>query len=79
MQVSIEQTSKTTSVFDKIISVCAVVVVSVMEGGRRRVGWMLFMIVSVFLFCALFADKIPGRLIGKELSPERSLQFSISG
>jgi TRAP-type uncharacterized transport system fused permease subunit len=36
-----------------------------MEGVRRRAGWMPFLIVAVFLAYALFADKIPGGLIGK--------------
>lgn len=53
----------------------AVVTVAVMEGVRRRAGWMLFTIVALFLFYALFADKIPGRLIGKELSPVRLVQY----
>ncbi|MCW1404455.1 TRAP transporter fused permease subunit [Novosphingobium sp. MW5] len=36
---------------------------------------MLFSIVAVFLVYALFADKVPGRLIGKELSPVRLVQY----
>jgi TRAP transporter 4TM/12TM fusion protein len=52
-----------------------VVTIAVMEGIRRRAGWMLFGIVSVFLVYALFADKVPGRLIGKELSPVRLVQY----
>ncbi len=59
----------------QITLVGTVVVLAVMEGVRRRVGWMLFTIVSVFLFYALIADKIPGRLIGKELSPVRLMQY----
>lgn len=46
-----------------------------MEGIHRRTGWMLFSIVAVFLIYALFADKIPGRLIGKEVSPVRLVQY----
>ncbi|WP_323770331.1 TRAP transporter fused permease subunit [Antarctobacter sp.] len=59
----------------QITLVGSVVVVAVMEGVRRRAGWMLFSIVGVFLIYALFADKVPGRLIGKELSPERLVQY----
>lgn len=53
----------------------AVVTVCVMEGVRRRAGWMLFTIVLFFMLYALFADKVPGRLIGKELSPVRLVQY----
>ncbi len=53
----------------------AVVTLTVMEGVRRRAGWMLFAIVAVFLVYALFADQVPGRLIGKELSPIRLVQY----
>ncbi|MDU8909759.1 TRAP transporter fused permease subunit [Aestuariicoccus sp. MJ-SS9] len=59
----------------QITMIGAVVVVTVMEGIRRRAGWMLFSIVGVFLIYALFADKVPGRLIGKELSPVRLVQY----
>ncbi len=53
----------------------AVVVVTVMEGIRRRAGWALFSIVAVFLVYALFADKVPGDLIGKALTPVRLVQY----
>lgn len=59
----------------QITVIGAVVTVTVMEGVRRRAGWMLFSIVAVFLVYALFADKVPGRLIGKELSPVRLVQY----
>jgi len=59
----------------QITVIGAVVTLAVMEGVRRKAGFMLFAIVSVFLVYALFADKIPGRLIGKELSPERLVQY----
>ncbi|MBN9671517.1 TRAP transporter permease [Roseibium aggregatum] len=59
----------------QITVIGAVVTLAVMEGIRRRAGWMLFGIVSVFLVYALFADKVPGRLIGKELSPVRLVQY----
>lgn len=59
----------------QITVVGAVVVLAVMEGVRRRVGWTLFAIVGVFLVYALFADQIPGPLIGKALSPERLVQY----
>lgn len=52
-----------------------VVTITVMEGVRRRAGWMLFAIVALFLLYALFADLVPGRLIGKELSPVRLVQY----
>ena len=59
----------------QITMIGAVVTLSVMEGIRRRAGWMLFSIVSVFLVYALFADLAPGRLIGKALSPTRLVQY----
>lgn len=59
----------------QITVIGAVVTVAVMEGVRRRAGWMLFTIVALFLVYALFADKVPGRLIGKELSPIRLVQY----
>ncbi len=59
----------------QITVIGAVVVVAVMEGVRRRAGWMLFSIVGLFMVYALFADKVPGRLIGKELSPTRLVQY----
>lgn len=59
----------------QITMIGAVVTIAVMEGVRRRAGWMLFGIVAVFLIYALFADKVPGRLIGKELSPVRLVQY----
>jgi TRAP-type uncharacterized transport system fused permease subunit len=52
-----------------------VVTLAVMEGIRRRAGWTLFIIVAVFLIYALFADKVPGQLVGKELSPIRLVQY----
>lgn len=59
----------------QITLIGAVVTLAVMEGVRRRAGWMLFSIVGVFLIYALFADLVPGRLIGKELSPVRLVQY----
>ncbi|MDU8945419.1 TRAP transporter permease [Ovoidimarina sediminis] len=59
----------------QITMIGTVVTLAVMEGVRRRAGWMLFAIVGVFLVYALFADKVPGRLIGKELSPVRLVQY----
>tara|TARA_R110002126_G_scaffold201238_2_gene348837 strand:+ start:142739 stop:144655 length:1917 start_codon:yes stop_codon:yes gene_type:complete len=59
----------------QITMIGAVVTLAVMEGIRRRAGWMLFSIVSVFLVYALFADLAPGRLIGKALSPTRLVQY----
>ena len=59
----------------QITVIGTVVVIAVMDGVRRRAGWMLFGIVAVFLVYALFADRVPGRLIGKELSPERLVQY----
>jgi len=52
-----------------------VVTLAVMEGIRRRAGWTLFLIVAVFLVYALFADKVPGDLIGKALTPVRLVQY----
>jgi len=59
----------------QITVIGAVITVTVMEGIRRRAGWMLFVIVGAFLVYALFADKVPGRLIGIELSPVRLVQY----
>ncbi|WP_045997603.1 TRAP transporter permease [Loktanella sp. S4079] len=59
----------------QITLVGSVVVVGVMEGVRRRAGWMLFSIVGLFLIYALFADRVPGRLIGRELSPVRLVDY----
>ncbi|MCB9945774.1 MAG: TRAP transporter fused permease subunit [Geminicoccaceae bacterium] len=59
----------------QITVIGAVVTLAVMEGVRRRAGWMLFSIVAVFIVYALLADKVPGRLIGKELSPLRLVQY----
>jgi TRAP-type uncharacterized transport system fused permease subunit len=60
----------------QITMVGTVVVVAVMEGIRRRAGLMLFSIVAVFLVYALFADRVPGRLIGRELSPQRLVDYA---
>ncbi len=59
----------------QITLVGAVVVLGVMEGIRRRAGMMLFSIVAVFLVYALVADRVPGRLIGQELSPQRLVDY----
>lgn len=59
----------------QITVIGTVVTLAVMEGIRRRAGWMLFGIVAVFLVYALFADMVPGRLVGKELSPVRLVQY----
>ncbi|MFT7191265.1 MAG: TRAP transporter 4TM/12TM fusion protein [Dinoroseobacter sp.] len=59
----------------QITLIGTVVVLGVMEGIRRRAGWMLFGIIAVFLVYALFADRIPGRLIGQELSPQRLADY----
>jgi len=58
-----------------IVVIGAVVVATVMEGVRRRAGWTLFSIVAVFLIYALFADKVPGDLVGKALSPIGLVQY----
>jgi TRAP transporter 4TM/12TM fusion protein len=59
----------------QITLVGTVVVLAVMEGVRRRAGWMLFAIVLVFLVYALFADRVAGRLVGKALSPQRLVDY----
>ncbi|WP_346897068.1 TRAP transporter fused permease subunit [uncultured Roseibium sp.] len=59
----------------QITVIGAVVTIAVMEGVRRRAGWMLFGIVGAFLIYALFADKVPGDLIGKALTPVRLVQY----
>lgn len=59
----------------QITLVGTVVVLAVMEGIRRRAGAMLFGIVAVFLLYALVADRVPGRLVGRELSPQRLVDY----
>ena len=59
----------------QIVMIGTVVTIAVMEGIRRRTGWTLFSIVGVFLLYALVADKVPGRLIGKALSPIGLVQY----
>lgn len=59
----------------QITVIGTVVTIAVMEGVRRRTGWLLFALVGIFLAYALVADKVPGRLIGKELSPVRLVQY----
>ena len=59
----------------QITLIGAVVTLGVVEGIRRRTGWMLFAIVLVFMFYSLFADKVPGQLIGKALTIERMVQY----
>lgn len=59
----------------QITMIGTVVVVTVLEGIRRRSGLMLLSIVVAFMIYALFADKVPGQLIGKALSPVRLVQY----
>ncbi len=59
----------------QITLIGAVVTLAVVEGIRRRTGWMLFSIVLVFMVYSQFADKVPGQLIGKALSVERMVQY----
>ncbi|WP_430471192.1 TRAP transporter permease [Thalassospira lucentensis] len=59
----------------QITLIGAVVTLAVVEGIRRRTGWMLFGIVVVFMTYSLFADKVPGQLIGKALTIERLVQY----
>ncbi len=59
----------------QITLIGTVVVLAVMEGIRRRAGLMLFAIVAVFLVYALFANLVPGRLVGQELSPQRLVDY----
>ncbi|PRX35200.1 TRAP transporter, 4TM/12TM fusion protein [Meinhardsimonia xiamenensis] len=59
----------------QITLVGTVVVLAVMEGIRRRTGWMLFSIVAAFLLYALLADRVPGRLIGKAVSPKGLVDY----
>jgi TRAP transporter 4TM/12TM fusion protein len=53
----------------------ATVVFAVVEGVRRRAGFALFAIIMVFLIYALFADLVPGALVGQEMSPVRLVQY----
>ncbi|MEQ8392668.1 MAG: TRAP transporter fused permease subunit [Thalassospira sp.] len=59
----------------QITLIGAVVTLAVVEGIRRRTGWMLFGIVVVFMIYSLFADKVPGQLTGKALTIERLVQY----
>ena len=53
----------------------SVVVFGVLEGVRRRAGTALFGIILVFLVYALFADKVPGALVGQEMTPVKLVQY----
>jgi len=53
----------------------AVVVACVLEGIRRRAGKALFAIVCLFIAYALFAHKMPGVLVGREMRPVVLLQY----
>jgi TRAP transporter 4TM/12TM fusion protein len=53
----------------------ATVVFAVVEGVRRRAGFALFAIIMVFLIYALFADRVPGALVGQEMSLVRLVQY----
>lgn len=59
----------------EIIVIGLVIVVLVMESIRRRTGWALFGIVLAFIVYALFADKVPGDLVGEALSPLKLVQY----
>lgn len=59
----------------QITLIGTVVVLAVMEGIRRRAGMMLFSIVGVFLVYALFADMVPGQLIGKSMTLQRMFDY----
>jgi TRAP transporter 4TM/12TM fusion protein len=59
----------------QITLVGTVVTISVMEGIRRRAGWTLFTIVALFMIYALFADKVPGNLVGVAQTPERLVGY----
>lgn len=59
----------------EIIVIGLVVVVLVMESIRRRTGWALFAIVLTFIVYALFADKVPGDLVGEALSLSKLVQY----
>ncbi|MCB1327995.1 MAG: TRAP transporter fused permease subunit [Maritimibacter sp.] len=53
----------------------AVTVVLVADGVRRRAGFALFAIVALFFFYALFADRVPGALIGRNLGLVPLVQY----
>ena len=52
-----------------------IVVLGVVEGVRRRAGMALFAIILVFLIYALLADRVPGTLVGQEMSPVKLVQY----
>lgn len=53
----------------------AAITILVLEGIRRRTGNTLFLIVLSFIIYALFADKIPGALVGRAYSLEHLVQY----
>lgn len=59
----------------QITLIGVVVCVAVMEGVRRRAGLTLFIIVALFMIYALFADRVPGDLVGFALTPERLVGY----
>jgi len=52
-----------------------VVVFCVLEGVRRRAGRALFIIVCLFVLYALFAHKMPGVFVGREMKPIALVQY----
>ncbi len=53
----------------------SVVVMLVMEGVRRGSGWTIFVIVTIFIVYALLAHRVPGPLVGRELSYIQLVQY----
>lgn len=59
----------------EITIVASVIVVTVLEGIRRRLGYVLFGIVLCFGLYALIADRIPGDLVGRAVSLKQLIDY----
>lgn len=59
----------------EITIVASVIVATVMEGIRRRLGYVLFSIVLVFGLYALLADRVPGELVGRAVSVKQLIDY----
>ncbi len=51
------------------------IVVAVLEGLRRLTGWMLFVIICLFIAYALVAHKVPGALVGRKAELSHLVQY----
>ncbi|MEJ2121229.1 MAG: TRAP transporter fused permease subunit [Alphaproteobacteria bacterium] len=51
------------------------IVVAVLEGLRRLTGWMLFVIICLFVVYALLGHKVPGQLVGRKVELSHLVQY----